>query len=73
MDVKKLKAALKTANEELSTVIDGKTKARDLKGFRSLIAAGQHFEAAEKQIDKAVAQSAVKAPAASTEAAAGKK
>lgn len=61
MDVKKLKAALKTANDELSTVIDLKTKARDLKGFRSLIAAGQHFEAAEKQIDKAVAQSTVKA------------
>jgi len=68
MDVKKLKAALKTVNEELSTVIDGKTKARDLKGFRSLISAGQHIEAAEKNIDKAVEQS--KPKAAKTSAAA---
>lgn len=69
MDVKKLKAALKTVNDELSSVIDGKTKSRDLKGFRSLISAGQHLEAAEKQIDRAVEQSKPKAAAPKTTAA----
>lgn len=61
MDVTKLKAALKNLNDELSNTIDGVVKARQTKGLRALVAAGQNIEKAEKLVDAAVAQAAPKA------------
>jgi hypothetical protein len=64
MDVSKVTAALKTAQDELNTVVDGEFKERRLKGLRPLTLAQNAIALAEKHLATATERTAPKADAA---------
>jgi hypothetical protein len=71
MDVSKVTAALKTAQDELNQVVDGEFKERRLKGLRPLTLAQNAITLAEKHIATASERTAPKADTAAAGAAAG--
>lgn len=76
MDVSKVTAALKTAQDELNAVVDGEFKERRLKGLRPLTLAQNAIALAEKHVATANERTAPKAdttaPAGGEKAAAAK-
>lgn len=64
MDTQGISTAINTAIEGLNNLTDAAFKARNVDGMRSLTLAAKSLETAQSHIERAVKQSAPKAPKA---------